>query len=253
MQQRASPLALADHVLALHKDIHEVLILEDKAGEYVVVGEASREGVTVLADNMNIASKPRLLAPMIILGSASQLGGQQSKLVGIEYESAGLLFAPLDEDKLLALSTRSENIQDVWQTVRSALPELQQRSHEVPVAFGAVTSTVEAESRARYFITERFPRESSRIVVGEVSFREADQQWQVYGSFRSRFWSLSRKFLVEIDARDGSVKRFVIVPPPPPQSTSHFSTASLSLIVAIACVAVAGALALMLFAGFLRF
>jgi hypothetical protein len=255
LQQRASTLALADHVLALHKDIDEVLVLEEKAGEYVVVGEASREGVTLLADNMNIASKPRLLAPMIILGSANQLGGQQSKLVGIEYPTASLLFVPLDEDKLLALSTKSESIQDVWQTIRSALPELQQRSHEVPVAFGAVTSTAEAEARARHFITERFPRESSRIVVGEVSFREPDQQWQVYGSFRARFWSLSRKFLVEIDARDGSVKRFVIVPPPPPQASSmssHLSSSSLYLIVATACVVVAGALAVMLFAGLLR-
>jgi hypothetical protein len=253
LQQRASTLALADHVLALHKDIDEVLVLEDKAGEYVVIGEASREGVTFLADNMNIASKPRLLAPMIILGSANQLGGQQSKLVGIEYQTAGLLFVPLDENKLLALSTKSDSIQDVWQTIRTALPELQQRSHEVPVAFGAVTSTVEAEARARYFITERFPRESSRITVGEVSFREPDQQWQVYGSFRARFWSLSRKFLVEIDARDGSVKRFVIVPPPPPQASSpHLSTSSLYLIVATVCVVVAGALAVMLFAGLLR-
>jgi hypothetical protein len=252
LQQRASTLALADHVLALHKDIDEVLVLEDKGGEYVVVGEASREGVTFLADNVNIASKQRLLAPMIILGSANQLGGQQSKLLGIEYETASLLFVPLDEDKLLALSTKSESIQDVWQAIRSALPELQQRSHEVPVAVGAITSTLQAEARARYFITERFPRESSRIVVGEVSFREADQQWQVYGSFRARFWSISRKFLVEIDARDGLVKRFVIVPPPPPEpSSSHLSTSSLYLIVATACVIVAGALAVVLFAGLL--
>jgi hypothetical protein len=252
LQQRASLLALADHVLSLHKGIHEVLILEDKAGEYVVIGEASREGVTLLADNMNIASKARLLGPMIILGSANQLGGQASKLVGIEYEKAGLLFVPLDEDKLLALSTKPESIQDVWQAVRSALPELQQRSHQVPVAFGAVTSTFEAEARARYFITERFPRESSRIVVSEVSFREADQQWQVYGSFRSGFWSLSRKFLVEIDARDGSVKRFAVVPPPP-ESSSRLSTSfSFYLIAAAACVAVAGALAVMLLAGLLR-
>jgi hypothetical protein len=244
--------ALADHVLALHKDIHEVLILEDKAGEYVVVGEASREGITLLADNMNVANRQRLLAPMIILGSASQLGGQQSKLVGIEYEKAGLVLVPFNENKLLALSTRAESLRDVWQTVSAALPELKQRSHEIPMAFGAVTSTVEAESRARYFIGERFPRDSSRIVVGEVSYREADQQWQVYGSFRSRFWSLSRKFLVEIDAKDGSVKRFVIVPPPPP-SSSHFSTSSLYAVAATACIVAASALTLMLFAGLLKF
>ncbi len=245
-------MALADHVLALHNDIHEVIVLEAKAGEFVVVGEASKEGEAFLADNMNSSNKTRLLAPMVILGSATQLVGQQSKLVGIEYETGSLLFVPLDEDKLLALSIRADSIQDVWQTVRSALPELQRRSHEVPVAFGEVTSTVEAEARARYFITERFPRESSRIVVGEVSFREIDHQWQVYGSFRARLWNLSRRFLVEIDARDGSVKRFVIVPPLSPQHSSRVSESSLYLIVATACVIVAGALAVMLFVGLLR-
>jgi hypothetical protein len=141
----------------------------------------------------------------------------------------------------------------VWQTISAALPELRLRSHEVSVAFGAVTSTFEAETRARSFIVERFPRDSSRIVVGEVSYREADQQWQVYGSFRSRFWSLSRRFLVEVDARDGSVKRFAIVPPPPPPSPPHFPTSHLYLIVATACTVAAGILALMLFAGLLKF
>ena len=237
-------MALADHVLALHKDIHEVLILEDKAGECVVVGEASREGVTLLANNMNIANKQRLLAPMVILGSANQFGGQQSKLVGIEYEKAGLVLAPLNENKLLALSTKAESLRDVWQAISAALPQLKQHAHEIPIALEAVTSAAEAENRARYFLTERFPRDSSRIMVGEVSYRTADERWEVYGSFRSRIWGMPRKFLVEMDAKDGSVKRFATVPLPPPSSAP-----SLYVLAAIACVAAAGLFALMLFGG----
>ena len=120
-------MTLADRVLALHKDIHEVFIIEDRAGNQVAVGEASRKGFTLLADSMNVASKHGLLAPMIILGSASQFcGGQQSRLVGIEYEKAGLVLAPFNENKLLALSTKPESLRDVMQTISEALPQLKE-------------------------------------------------------------------------------------------------------------------------------
>jgi len=245
-------MALADHVLALHKDIHEVLILEDREGNHVVVGEASRKGVTLLADSMNVPSKKGLLAPMIILGSANQFGGQQSKLVGIEYEEAGLVLAPLSESRLLAISTKPESLRDVWETVSAALPQLEQHALEIPTAPGGVTSAAEAENRARYFLTERYPRYSSRIMVSEVSYRRVDEQWEVHGSFRSGIWSRSRRFLVEVDARDGSVKRFIVVPPPP-LSSPYFSTPSPYVLAATACVIAASLLALMLFAGFWKY
>jgi hypothetical protein len=235
-------LALADYILALHNDIHEVLILEERAGEYVVIGEASRKGLTLLADNLNIASKQRLLAPTIMLGIASQLGGQQSKLVGIEYERAGLVFAPLNENKLLALSTIAESLRDVSQTISAALPQLKQRLHEIPAAVGGVMSAVEAEGSVRYFLTERFPRESSRIIVERVSHRSVDQRWEVHGSFRSGIWSSRKRFLVEVDAQDGTIKGF-----------AYSSTSSLFVLAAIGCIVAAGLLALMLFAGLWKF
>jgi hypothetical protein len=235
-------LALADHVLVLHKDISEVIILEDRAGEYVVVDEASRKGVSLLADNPSIVGKQPLLAPAVILGTASQFVGQPSKLVGIECEEVGLVLAPLNEYKLLALSTRTESLCDVWHTISEALPQLKERVRETPATSGAVVSTAEAESRTRLFLAGRFPNElppfSPRIMVDEVAYRRFDQQWEVYGSFRPRLLSLPRRFQLEVDANDGFVKRFVC-----------FSASSILVLAATACLVAASLLALVLFAG----
>jgi len=227
--------ALVDRVLALHKDIHEVLILEDRAGDHYVIGEASRKGVTLLADNVNMASREGLLAPAIILGSATQFGGQQSRLVGIEYELAGLLFAPLDENKLLALSTKADSLGDVWQIISAALPQLRDLARETSVVSGGVTSTAEAENRARYFLAGRYPNKSTQVVIDEVSYRRGDQQWEVHGSVRSRPWNLPRRFLVEVDANDGYVKRY-----------ASSSTSTAFALVATACLVAATLLALIM-------
>jgi hypothetical protein len=117
-------MGLADQILALHVDIHEVSIIEEKAGDYQVVDEASRAGVTLLADRINPASGQGLLAPIIILGTATQFGGQQSKLIGIEYENAGLVLASLTDHKLLLLSTKLESLNDAMRTISTALPQL---------------------------------------------------------------------------------------------------------------------------------
>ena len=233
--ERISQLALADRVLALHKDIHEVLILEDRSGDHFVIGEASRKGVTLLADNINSANQEGLLAPVIILGSASQFGGQQSKLVGIEYEAGGLIFAPLDDNKLLAVSTKSESLGDVWQIISAALPQLSDLARGTSGISGGVTSTAEAESRARYFLAGRYPNKSTQFVIDEVSYRRGDQQWEVHGTVRSRIWNLPRRFLVEVDGTDGFVKRYV-----------SSSTSTVLALVATACLIAASLLALIL-------
>ena len=236
-------MALADRVLALHKDIHEVLILEDRAGDHFVIGEASRKGVTLLADNINTANQEGLLAPVIILGSASQFGGQQSKLVGVEYEVAGLILAPLDENKLLALSTKTESLGDVWQIISAALPQLRGLARETSAVSGGVTSTAMAEDRARYFLSGRYPRESTQVIIDEVSYRRGDQQWEVHGSVRSRIWNLPRRFLIEVDANDGFVKRY-----------ASSSTSTLLALVATTCLVGASLLALiLLLTGFWKF
>ena len=236
-------MALADRVLALHKDIHEVLILEDRAGDHFVVGEASRKGVTLLADNMNMASQEGLLAPVIILGSASQFGGQQSKLVGIEYDVAGVVLAPLDENKLLALSMKTESLGDVCQIISAALPQLKELARETGAVSAAVTSTVEAENKARYFLAGRYPSKSTQIMIDEVSYRRGDRQWEVHGSVHSGIWNMPRRFLVEVDEDDGFVKRYV-----------SSSTSAVIALVATACLVAASLVALiMLLTGFWKF
>jgi len=205
-----------------------------------VIDEASRKGVTLLTDNINMANQEGLLAPVIIVGSASQFGRQQSKLVGIEYDVAGLLLAPLDENKLLVLSTKTESLGDVWQIINADLPQLRELAREPLTATGGVISTAEAENRARYFLAGRYPNKSTQIVTDEVSYRRGDQQWEVHGSIRPGTWNLPRRFLVEVDANDGFIKKYA----------SSTSSTMLALI-ATACVIAASLLALiMLLTGF---
>jgi hypothetical protein len=105
-----------------------------------------------------------------------------------------------------------------------------------------VASTAEAESKARQFLAERFPLESARIMINEVAYRTFEQRWEVFGSFRSRFLSLRKRFHIELDANDGAVKRF-----------AFFPTSSILVLAATTCLVVAGLLALMLLAGLLKF
>jgi hypothetical protein len=154
-------------------------------------------------------------------------------------EKAGLVLAPLSENKILVLSvTPRERLRDVWQTISAALPQIKGRVRETPDAVGAVVSTAEAENHARQFLAGKFPIESSRIRVNAVTYRRFDQQWEVYGSFRSPVLNLPRHFQIEVDATDGAVKRFV------------FYSSSTMLIIAAAATLVVGLLVIMLFAGF---
>lgn len=122
---------LADHILTLHKDIHEVFILEEREGSSVVVGAASRKGVTLLADRIKLSSDQGVLAPLIIFGSATQFGGQETSLVGIQYEKAGLVLVQFNENRLLALSTTPESLPDVMDATRAGLPQLKERARNL--------------------------------------------------------------------------------------------------------------------------
>jgi hypothetical protein len=228
-------MGFAEDVLALHEDIYEVFILEERSGGHIVVGEASRKGVTLLGDSIESSRSMGVLAPMIILGSASQFGGQQSRLLGIEYEKGGVVLVPFGEDRVLALSTKLESLSDVMRTVSAALPRLKERAYEIPMEAGAVTSAAQAENEARRFLAGRFPDGSAPILVNEVSYRNVDQRWEVHGSYKSRIWGLSKRFQVEVDANDGFVKKFT------------YSSSSFLLLVEIVGVVAAVLLAFLAF------
>ena len=234
-------MALAHHILSLHKDIQEVTILEEKAGSYIVVEEAARPGVTLLSDRVDIASRQGLLAPLVIVGTATQFAGQEPRLVGAEYENAGLILAPLTEIQLLVMSTRTESLSEVMATLSVALPKLKNQAKEAPTTRGTITSALQAEISARTFLNSRFNTESGTLFFDKVLYKEADKRWEVQGSHRSGKWTAADRFRVEVDAKDGFVKQFTI----------SRSISSL-LIVEITCVA-AALLALVVFlAGFWR-
>jgi len=224
-------MSLADQVLALHRDIQEVFILEDRGGEHVVIAEASRSSMRVLADCMDTAAKRGIFAPMMILGAAGQFSGMPTRLVGLGYDNVGIVFAPIDETRSLALSTGANSLHEVMRVTSEALPRLRELAMEDREKIRAITSAVQAEESARGLLAAKLPV-TARIRVDEVAFRAADQRWEVYGSCQSQPWTLSRKFEVEVDSSDGSIKEF------------SYSSSSRLLLVEFVCLLAAGLLAL---------
>ena len=234
-------MGLAEQILALHRDIHEVSIIEERLGNYTLVDEASRDEVTLLEDRITMASRQGLLAPMILLGTATQFGGQQSKLIGIEYENAGLVLASLTDNKLLLLSTKLGSLNDAMHTISTALPRLEQFAQQTPKAIGKISSAAQAENCTRSFLNEKFPHgSSSSAQIHEISYKENDNRWEVQGSHRPRIWSVPRKFKVELDAHDGFVKAFTY-------SYIYTSSSSLLMFVELACILGAALLAFLAF------
>jgi hypothetical protein len=202
--------ALARSVLALHDGIWEVFVLEQRRGQYVVVEEAARNGVSLLSESLHEVRKHAQLIPVAILGAASQFTGEPNslRLVGILYRSGGVIFTNLDEKRLLALSTSTEGLYGVMEKVSESLPELLER--ERGEAAVGVRSAVEAEALARSFL---FDRLRGLILVDEISYRGTDHRWLIHGSHRPSRWGYSKRYQVELDGDDGSVKRFATTSP----------------------------------------
>ena len=75
---------LAESILALHQEILEVYVIEERDGQSVVTDEASKSGASLLADGMNQMGRNAPLSPSIILGAAGQIlqGSSPTRLVG---------------------------------------------------------------------------------------------------------------------------------------------------------------------------
>ena len=199
---------LAEDVLALHDGIREVLILEERAGQFVVTEEAARDDTSLLADRMNEASRNAPLAPTIILGAASQFGGEPGalRIVGMLYRKGGIMFSHLDENRVLAISTSPESFSDVVEVVNKSLPRLREEFESRGKA-GAVRSAAVAEDIARFFLEGKV-RGPAKVSIDDVSYRGINHRWEVHGSYRSSRSILSKRFQVEVDAENGSVMRF---------------------------------------------
>jgi len=205
--ERRQTTKLAEYILTIHNGISEVFILEEKAGENVVIDEAVRKGPTLFADQVGKGRRFTSLAPLMIIGSAGQMSeAGEPKLTGILYDHAGAIFAPLSEKRILAISTSSESFYDAMQSVDKALPEILQEQRLAPIESAAVKSAPEAEDVARYFLANKLPY--AIVLVHEISCRRADQLWDVKGSYRLPDWKFLKSFRVEIDAQTGDIMGF---------------------------------------------
>jgi hypothetical protein len=198
---------LAEYLLTIHDGISEVFILEEKAGENVVIDEAIRKGPTLFADQVGRGRRFASLAPLLILGSAGQMNeAGEPKLTGILYDRVGAIFAPLSGKRILAISTSPESFYDAIQLVDKALPEILQEQRLAPSESVAVKSAPEAEDVARHFLASKLPY--AIVLVHEISYRRPDQLWDVKGSYRLPEWKFLEPFRVEIDAQTGDTMGF---------------------------------------------
>jgi hypothetical protein len=200
-------LKLAESLLTLHDGISEVFILEERAGKHIVIDEAVRKGPTLFADQIDRTRGFTSLAPLIIIGSAGQLGeAGEPKLAGIAYDRAGAIFAPLSGKMMLAISTSTESFYDAMQAVDKALPEILQEQRIAPSESAAVKSAPEAEDNARHFLASKLPY--AIVLVHEISCRRTDQLWDIKGSYRLPDWKYLKQFRIEIDAQAGNIMGF---------------------------------------------
>jgi hypothetical protein len=234
-------LKLADDVLALHDGIREVLILEERSGQRVIVEEAARNGTSqLLSTRLEEVSGSVPLAPNIILGAAEQFGGEPGalKLVGMLYKKNGMILCSLTESRLLAVSTTPESFHSVMEVMNKSLPRLKEES-SLRLKEGAVRSAAVAEDIARFFLEGKI-HGPVFVSIDDVANRGINRRWEVQGSFRSPRSITSKRFQIEIDGENGSVMRF--------SSTS--SIAKLFLVELAALIGAAGLLLWMLFINF---
>jgi len=196
---------LAESILALHPEILEVYVIEERDGQSVVTDESSKSGASLLADGMNQMGRNAPLSPSIILGAAGQIlqGSRPTKLVGILYNGGGVIMSPIDEGRLFIASTTPSSLFDVMRKITESLPRITQGFRGT---VNAVNSASEAEDIAIAFLTKKPQHAYSGMHVDQVAYLNDAQLWSIDGSLQSR---LRRKsFHMDVAAKDGSVLRF---------------------------------------------
>jgi hypothetical protein len=197
-------LGLAETILALHEDIMEVYILQEKDGQHIVVDEAARGGISLLAECMNQTYAP--LSSAILIGAAGQIArGKSVKLLGIQYGEEAIILSPLSEAKLVALSTSSQRLSDVMRDISEPLSKLARQQTQPTIDRSAES----VEDMVVRFLTSK-AHGASHVQVDGVNLRGADQIWVVRGSTRSGW--LRRKFNVEFNGHEGTIVKFTSAP-----------------------------------------
>lgn len=222
---------LADSILALHEQILEVYILEERDGQNVVTDEASKSGASLLADGMNQMGRNGPLTPSIILGAASQIlqGSRPTKLVGILYQGGGVIVSPIDNKSVLIASTTQSSLFEVMQEITEFLPRI------ISLGLGAsvnslVNSASQAEEKAIAFLTSGLHHhQRTSVRVDDVEYVKAEHLWNVDGALQALM--RSKKFHLEVDGLDGSIVRF--------SSPSSTHSKGVSLLIEAACLVAA--------------
>jgi len=196
---------LAESILALHPDILEVYVIEERDGQNVVRDEASKSGASLLADGMNQMGMNAPLSPSIILGAAGQIlqGSKPTRLIGILYAGGGVVMSPVGEGTVFVASTTPSSLFDVMRRIAEALPRITEGRGTANV----VNSAGDAEERAIAFLTKKPPQQSySSVHIDEVTYQSNDQLWNIRGSFQGRV--RRRRFQMHMAARDGAILSF---------------------------------------------
>lgn len=221
-------MGLTEQVLALHEGIREVYVLEERAGQFIVVEEAFRGHAATLPDEINEPTRNGALAPALILGAATQFSKTPGSLrtVGMLYTDVGIMLAYVDEDKLLTISTEPSSFSNAMQLVNDALPGLIKELETERKVPGAVKSVAEAGEIARTYVSQA--GNASSVVISEITYRAANHLWEVHGTYRSSRVTPSKEFELEVDGDEGSIMSFKSLP----SSSSIFLAFELTALVA---------------------
>lgn len=204
-----STVKLTEEILALHEGIREVLVLEERAGMFIVTEKAGKDDPQRSLDDLDGPVNNGPLAPAVILGAAAQFAKSPGalELVGILYNNEGVMLRYLDESKLLEICTDPPSLYDAMRIVNESLPKLV-KEHEIGSKPGvAIKSATEAEEIARSFVVKT--RKSTNVSINGITHRAADNKWEIQGLYRSSRLSRVKQFQIELDAEDGSVISFL--------------------------------------------
>ena len=200
---------MTEEVLALHEGIRQVLVLEERAGMFIVTEKAGRDETQRSLDDLDGPTNNGALAPAVILGAASQFAKSPGslELVALLYNNEGVILRYLNDTKLLEIITDPPSLYDAMRIVNESLPKLA-KEHEIGGNTGAtIKSATEAEEIARSFVTRT--RRATSVSINEITHRAADNKWEIHGLFRSSRLSRVKDFQIELDAENGSVISFL--------------------------------------------
>lgn len=203
-------MGLAEELLALHDAIEEVLIAENRAGEIRLVGQAVRNGPSVL-ETMTEAGKESMFGPTLVLGAAEQVGNAQGsgqlKLVGMQYARFGVVCVPIDDNSYLMAKASNENLLEVMKVIGKAMPYMTKKRSTTPETL-ALGSALDAHQAVRSFFVSSNLCEPNQVHIDHAVLITTDHCWQVGGSYRPFHAIRSKHYQIELDAMTGAVTKF---------------------------------------------